>query len=93
MCVTDPPSKPLLCCMDGQGRDGGGAGRPLFTWPVGRRFCASPQDSLMERRKGAQLMIVTHLLCAPGPPSSSLVLSRHLCELGSFSLRPAGMVP
>lgn len=45
-------------------RWGWGGGRALFTWPVGRRFCPSPRDSLMERRKGAQLMIVT-TSCVP----------------------------
>lgn len=58
----DPPSKPQLCCLNGQGRDGGGAGCPLFTWPgvEALKLCPSPQHSIMEGRKGAWLMTVPH---------------------------------
>lgn len=53
-------------------------------WIEAPRFCPSPQDSLMEGRKEAQLMIVTHHLCALSRSLSSLVLNGHLCELGKL---------
>lgn len=85
MSLTGPSSKPQLCCKDGQGRDRGGAGHPLFTWPVGRSPKTLPLPSALHkgREKGALLMIVTHCLCAPYRSSSSVVVSRH----------PAGVVP
>ena len=85
MCVWGPSSKPQLCSKDGQGRDGGGARCPLFTWPVGRspKTLSLPSVLCEGREKGAQSMIVTHGLCAPGRSSSSVVVSRH----------PAGLAP
>ena len=50
----------------------------------------------MKGRKGTQLMLVSHQLCALCRSTGSLVLSRHLYELGKlgemFSFHPAETV-
>ena len=61
-------------------------GSPLFTWPLARSAEISPlpRYSLMKGRKGTQLMPVSHQLGALCRSTGSLVLSRHLCELGEL---------
>lgn len=69
---------------------------PMMRWGLGgasfvylalgekRWDFAPPPYSVMKGRKGTQLMLVSHQLCALCRSTGSLVLSRHLCELGKL---------